>query len=249
MNRFEEELLEKARAFLKAAGENAESRAFLEEYGFKPGEQQRGRDLVANAERSFEWEREGKAWNFLSPTVERRMAEARHWYKDQRRRHLTGCFRAFGESMSPRHLLRALSPSAWQPTSTGPPDDASRFARETSGGSFPHGNRRLSGVEAASSHSASVGRRRPAQRQYASASNQQTWMTGSCGGSGIASANRRSSHPPPLRPLAQGRCGALRERPPDDLSTRRLGRPPIPLDDVRVCAGASGPLSGSPGDF
>ena len=113
MNRFEEELLEKARAFLKAAEEHAESRAFLEEYGFKPDEQQRGRNLVTNVARSFDWERDGKAWNFLSPTVERRQAEARHWYKDQRRRHVTGCFRAFGDSMSPRDMLRALSPSVW----------------------------------------------------------------------------------------------------------------------------------------
>jgi hypothetical protein len=136
VNRFEEELLTRARVFLKAAGENADSRAFLEEYGFKPEEQQRGRELVDNVERSFEWERSGKAWNFLSPTVARRMEEARHWYKDHRRRHMRACLReaeeesgwvgyrpaaswsvgrkaTLGLAIALRHALRAASPWAY----------------------------------------------------------------------------------------------------------------------------------------
>jgi hypothetical protein len=136
VNRFEEELLEKARLFLKAAGENAESRGFLEQYGFAAEEQQRGRDLVRNAELSFEWEKDGKAWNFLSPTVERRLEEARHWYKDQRRRHMRACLReaeeasgwvgyrpaaswgvprkaTLGLAIALRHALRVASPAAY----------------------------------------------------------------------------------------------------------------------------------------
>ena len=128
MNRFEEELLTSARVFLKAAGENAESRAFLEEYGFKAEEQQRGRELVGNVERSFEWERSGKAWNFLSPTVARR--------PDHRRRHMRACLReaeeesgwvgyrpaaswsvarkvTLGLAIALRHALRVASPWAY----------------------------------------------------------------------------------------------------------------------------------------
>ncbi len=135
MNRFEIELLEKAGTFLKAAAENPESRAFLEKYGFKDAEQERGRELVRNTERSFEWERSGKAWNFLSPTVERRLDEARHWYKDHRRRYMRACFRAaeeesgwvgygpaaswsvarkatVGTAIAFGHALRVFSPSA-----------------------------------------------------------------------------------------------------------------------------------------
>ena len=82
------ELLEKAKLFLHAAGAQQESRSFLEKYGFNDKELERGRQLVTNTERSFEWEREGKAWNFLSPTAERRTEEARYWYADTRRRYL-----------------------------------------------------------------------------------------------------------------------------------------------------------------
>jgi hypothetical protein len=136
VNRFEDELLEKSRVFLKAASENGESHAFLEQYGFTAAEEERGRELVKNVERSFEWEKDGKAWNFLSPTVERRLEEARYWYKDQRRRHLRACFRAaeeqsgwagygpasswsfprkatLGLAIAVRHALRAASPSAY----------------------------------------------------------------------------------------------------------------------------------------
>jgi hypothetical protein len=91
------ELLEKAKLFLDAAGAQPESRAFLERYGFNDRELERGRQLVSNTERSFEWEREGKAWNFLSPTAARRTEEARYWYADTRRRYLRACLRAAEE--------------------------------------------------------------------------------------------------------------------------------------------------------
>jgi len=136
INHYEVELLEKARLFLRAADEQPDSRAFLERYGFNPQERERGRTLVRNTERSFEWEREGKAWNFLSPTVERRLAEARYWYADTRRRYLRSCLRAAEEesgwigykpsaqwsllrkategfAIALRHALRAASPSAF----------------------------------------------------------------------------------------------------------------------------------------
>jgi hypothetical protein len=135
INHFEDELLEKARLFLKAAEENSGSRAYLEDFGFAPAERDRGHTLVRNVERSFEWERRGIAWNFLSPTVERRLLEARHWYKDRRRRHVRACLRAAEEesgwvgygphsswnfsrkatqglAIALRHALRAASPAA-----------------------------------------------------------------------------------------------------------------------------------------
>jgi hypothetical protein len=136
INHYEVELLEKASLFLRAADEQPDSRAFLEKYGFNAHERERGWTLVRNTERSFEWEREGKAWNFLSPTVERRLAEARYWYADRRRRYLRACLRAAEEesgwigyqpsaqwslarkateglAIALRHLLRAASPSAF----------------------------------------------------------------------------------------------------------------------------------------
>ena len=133
---YDEELLEKARIFLRAADEQPESRAFLEKYGFSGPERERGRTLVRNTERSFEWERAGKAWNFLSPTAERRLEEARHWYADTRRRYLRSCLHAaeeesgwvgykpsaqwslgrkatLGLAIGLRHALRAASPGAF----------------------------------------------------------------------------------------------------------------------------------------
>ena len=125
ITRFDEELLAKARQFLQAAEANPESRKVLDQYGFSQAELERGHDLVAKTERSFEWERAGKAWNFLSPTPARRAAEARHWFKDARRRHMANCLRdAEAAATSPlpvrervvttlRHLGRALSIGAY----------------------------------------------------------------------------------------------------------------------------------------
>jgi len=117
ITRFDEELLTRARQFLAAADAHEDSRAVLQQYGFSDEERARGHDLVGKTERSFEWERAGKAWNFLSPTPERRVAEARHWYKDARRRHVRACLRAaegsssVGEALG--HVRRALSVRAY----------------------------------------------------------------------------------------------------------------------------------------
>ena len=133
---FDEELLEKAKVFLRAADENPASRAFLEKFGFSAQERDRGRTLVENTRRSFEWEREGNAWNFLSPTPERRIEEARYWYADTRRRYVRNCLRAaeeesgwvgqkpaahwtlarkatLGLAIALKHAVRAASPSAY----------------------------------------------------------------------------------------------------------------------------------------
>src|SRR4051812_20527079 len=50
--------------------------------------------------------------------------------------------------------------------------------RSAEGGSSPHGKSRPSAPRAARSHSASVGRRRPAHAQYSRASAQVTFTTG-----------------------------------------------------------------------
>jgi len=91
ITQFDEELVEKSRRFLDAADANPASLELLEKYGFVAAERERGRALVRDAARSFEWERTGNAWNFLSPTAERRIAEAQSWYRDRRRRHLRSC--------------------------------------------------------------------------------------------------------------------------------------------------------------
>ena len=78
-----------------------------------------------------------------------------------------------------------------------------RFARVSSGASSPQGKRRFVPVagsqEAAFSHSASVGRRRPAQRAHAWASWKHTCCTGSESGSTSTRAKRRRNHCAPSR--------------------------------------------------
>ena len=98
VTRFDEELLQKSKTFLRAAAEQPESRKLLEQFGFDNDEQARGQLLATNTERSFQWEREGRAWNFLSPTVDQRLAEAQHWFKDARKRHKNECFRSAEEA-------------------------------------------------------------------------------------------------------------------------------------------------------
>jgi len=98
ITKFDEELVERSRQFLEAATEHPESSSILERFGFSKAEVQRGHLLVREAERSFEWERAGKAYNFLSPTPERRVAEAKGWYKDTRRRHIRRCLRRAEEA-------------------------------------------------------------------------------------------------------------------------------------------------------
>lgn len=88
ITQYDEKLLAHSLRLLAATEANPESRALLEKYGFSKEEQARGHRLVADAKRAFEWERSGKAWNFLSLTPERRAAEAKDWYADRRRRYL-----------------------------------------------------------------------------------------------------------------------------------------------------------------
>jgi hypothetical protein len=90
---YDEDLVAKARVFLDAADKHPDSTALLDRYGFSAEERARGRELVVNAEASFAWERAGKAWNFLSPTPERRTREARDWYVDGVRRYVQSCLR------------------------------------------------------------------------------------------------------------------------------------------------------------
>lgn len=137
ITRFDEELVIKARQFVKAAAENPDSRAVLTKYGYADEEHRRGEMLIRNTERAFEWERDGRAWNFLSSTAERRRVEAMAWYADTRRRYMRDCFRTAEEASGfsgdrppskwawPKkatvgiaiglgHALRAMSPSAYR---------------------------------------------------------------------------------------------------------------------------------------
>jgi hypothetical protein len=98
ITKYDEELVSLSRRFLDAARANQESCAILERYGFSAEERARGSELVREATRSFEWEREGRAWNFLSPTPERRVAEARAWHADTRRRYMRSCLRRAEEA-------------------------------------------------------------------------------------------------------------------------------------------------------
>jgi hypothetical protein len=90
---FDIELVDKSRVFLEAAEANPDSRSLLEQFGYSKEEHDRGVRLVREAGRSFEWEKAGTAWNFLSRTPDKRVAEARDWYKDARLRYMRGCFR------------------------------------------------------------------------------------------------------------------------------------------------------------
>ena len=133
---YDEQLVEQAQRLLSAAADNPSSNALLEQYGFNAEERARGHQLVQDAHRAFEWERSGQAWNFLSPTPERRLKEARAWYRDTRRRHLRATvIRAereagwldgpaaawplsrkvtVGTAIGLWHLAQGLSPLAWR---------------------------------------------------------------------------------------------------------------------------------------
>jgi hypothetical protein len=136
ITQYDRELVRDARRFLAAAAEHPESRGILERFGFNAEEQERGARLVDNAERSFDWEASGKAWNFLSVTPERRIAEARAWYADTRRRYARACLKraehasgwvgngsasrwpvsrklALGTAAALWHASRTLSAGAW----------------------------------------------------------------------------------------------------------------------------------------
>jgi hypothetical protein len=98
ITKYDRELVEMSEVFLAAAKANPESCALLEKYGFSKEEFDRGIVLCREARRSFEWEEAGKAWNFLSPTPERRKAEAKLWYADTRRRYVRACLRRAEEA-------------------------------------------------------------------------------------------------------------------------------------------------------
>jgi len=95
---FDVELVGKSRLFLEAAEANPESRALLQQFGYSKEEHDRGVRLVAEAARSFEWEKAGTAWIFLSRTPDKRVEEARYWYKDVRLRYMRACFRRAEEA-------------------------------------------------------------------------------------------------------------------------------------------------------
>jgi hypothetical protein len=67
---FDIELVDKSRVFLEAAEANPDSRALLEQFGYSKEEHDRGVRLVREAGRSFEWEKAGTAWNFLTRLVQ-----------------------------------------------------------------------------------------------------------------------------------------------------------------------------------
>src|SRR5438093_5928650 len=72
-------------------------------------------------------------------------------------------------------------PTGKSPPLYGLPEDLPKFARAEVGSSLPQGYLRPSVPRAAFSHSASVGKRLPAHVQYARASSQDTYATGSSG--------------------------------------------------------------------
>src|ERR1017187_9394635 len=92
------------------------------------------------------------------------------------------------QSSAHSHTLPAMSatpsgvvPAGYSPTGVGFLTFISKFARFSSGSSFPHGYPRHSDPRAACSHSPSVGNRPPTQAQYAAASYQHTQVTGRLG--------------------------------------------------------------------
>jgi hypothetical protein len=135
ITKYDVELVDKSKVFLDAAEQNPGSRVLLEKFGYSSEEHERGRRLVHDAALSFEWENAGTAWNFLSRTPEKRMAEARYWYADTRRRHMRACFRraeeasgwapgaargwpiwrklTVGTALGLREAARAASPLVW----------------------------------------------------------------------------------------------------------------------------------------
>lgn len=94
ITQYDEALVASARRFIEAVEKTSEARAALERFGYSTEEHERGSALVRNAGLAFQWEREGKAWNFISATPERRVAEARAWYVEALRRHVQSRFRA-----------------------------------------------------------------------------------------------------------------------------------------------------------
>jgi hypothetical protein len=121
VTRYDEELLANAQRLVVGLEENGALAKALGAYDLDAKALDRGRFLVDETRRSFEWEREGKAYNYLSATPEGRMKEARYWNKDAHRRHRQACFRDAEAVIGKRgiagifsawsHLARALSPA------------------------------------------------------------------------------------------------------------------------------------------
>jgi hypothetical protein len=147
INRFEEELLSACRKFLLAADTQLVSTRILEEHGFSRDSRERGRVLIAQAEAAFAAERDGSAWNFLTPTPWQRRKEALDWFVDGRWRrfrrnfvaaeralqdgNVLGVVRAFLPSLSPLVLAKdelTLAKHLWlagreRPAGAPPPKD------------------------------------------------------------------------------------------------------------------------------
>jgi hypothetical protein len=130
VTKFDEALLVDARRFLDAIEARPDTRIALEAYGFDQKALDRGRFVVGETARAFEWERAGKAWNYISPTPERREKEALYWYKDARRRYRQACFRAAGAALRSGRGLGALASAAGHAMSAFSPSAAAEQRRE-----------------------------------------------------------------------------------------------------------------------
>jgi hypothetical protein len=114
INRFEEELLRACRKFLAGADGEPISTRILQEQGFSNEARERGHMLIAQAELAFAAERNGTAWNFLTPTPWQRRKEALDWFVDARwrrfRRNFVSAERADGVVDRLRAFWPSLSP-------------------------------------------------------------------------------------------------------------------------------------------
>ncbi len=97
VTRFDRELLEQVRVFVAGMDDDVIIRTTLEKFGLGEDDRTRGRYLVSETKKALEWEDAGTAWNFLSVDKEGRLREARHWYKDARRRYVRSCVRSAEE--------------------------------------------------------------------------------------------------------------------------------------------------------
>jgi hypothetical protein len=143
ITKYDEELVAVSRTFLAAAKAHADSRAVLEKYGFSAEEQERGWNLVREADRAFEWERAGKAYNFISRTPERRVAEARAWYTDARRRWVRRCLRRAEEAAGWVGNGPARSWPLWRRVTLGTAVGAAHVAQSASFGVWLEHRREL----------------------------------------------------------------------------------------------------------
>jgi hypothetical protein len=113
VTQYDEELLSNARKLVDALERDKTLSSALGDYDLDAKALERGRFLVDETARALAWEREGRAYNYLSATPEGRVKEARYWNKDARRRHRQRCLRAAEASGSLwsflGHVLDAFS--------------------------------------------------------------------------------------------------------------------------------------------